>query len=35
VIVRPGRCWLRLGPDSIFAVVVFALGVAGLFVLPH
>ena len=35
VIVRPERCWRRLGPDSIFAVVVFALGVAGLFVLPH
>jgi cation:H+ antiporter len=35
VVGRPYRCIGRLGPDSIFAVVVFALGVAGIFVLPH
>jgi cation:H+ antiporter len=35
VIARPMRCHARLGPDSILAVVVFGLGVAGLFVLPH
>jgi len=35
VISRPERARFRLGPDSILAVVVFALGVAGLFVLPH
>jgi len=34
VIVRPARCWLRLGPDSILALVMYSLGVAGLFVLP-
>jgi len=34
VIGRAERCWARLGPDSILAVVVFALGIAGLFVLP-
>ena len=35
VIARPQRCRARLGPDSILALVVFALGVAGLFALPH
>ena len=35
VIARPLRCRARLGPDSILALVVFALGVAGLFVIPH
>jgi cation:H+ antiporter len=35
VVARPNRCHARLGPDSILALVVFALGVAGLFVLPH
>jgi cation:H+ antiporter len=35
VIARPQRCRARLGPDSILAIVVFALGIAGLFVLPH
>jgi cation:H+ antiporter len=35
IIARPQRCRFRLGPDSILAIVVFALGVAGLFVLPH
>jgi cation:H+ antiporter len=35
VIIRPLRCHARLGPDSILALVVFAVGVAGLFVIPH
>ena len=35
VVARPDRCHARLGPDSILAICVFALGVAGLFVLPH
>jgi cation:H+ antiporter len=30
VIVRPGRRVARLGPDSLLAVVVFGLGIAGL-----
>ncbi len=35
VVIRPLRCRVRLGPDSILAIVVFAVGVAGLFVVPH
>jgi cation:H+ antiporter len=35
VVARPQRCVARLGPDSVLAVVVFALGIAGLVVLPH
>ena len=35
VVARPERCRARLGPDSILALVVFGLGVAGMFVLPH
>jgi cation:H+ antiporter len=35
VIARPQRCRARLGPDSILAVVLFALGIAGLFVVSH
>jgi cation:H+ antiporter len=35
VIMRPMRTRSRLGPDSILALVLFGLGVAGLFVLPH
>ena len=35
VVARPNRCRARLGPDSILACVVFGLGVAGLFVVPH
>src|SRR5579862_9737382 len=31
VIVRPIRCRARLGPDSILALVVFAIGITGLF----
>jgi cation:H+ antiporter len=35
VISRPSRCYARLGPDSLLALVVFGLGIAGLFVVPH
>jgi cation:H+ antiporter len=35
IIARPERCRLRLGPDSLLAIVVFGLGIAGLFVLPN
>jgi cation:H+ antiporter len=35
VVARPERCRARLGPDSVMAVVVFGLGIAGLLVLPH
>jgi hypothetical protein len=35
VIGRPLHCRFRLGPDSILALVVFGLGVAGLFFVPH
>jgi cation:H+ antiporter len=35
LIARPERCRGRLGPDSILALVVFAFGISGLFVLPH
>jgi len=31
VIVRPARARLSLGPDSWLAIIVFALGIAGLF----
>ena len=34
IIGRPNRCRFGLGPDSILAVIVFGLGVAGLFVVP-
>lgn len=34
IVARPNRAHGRLGPDSILALVVFALGIAGLFVLP-
>ena len=35
VIARPQRCRLRLGPDSLLALVLFGLGIAGLFLLPR
>lgn len=35
VIGRPLHCRFRLGPDSLLALVVFGLGIAGLFVVPH
>jgi cation:H+ antiporter len=31
VITRPDRCRARLGPDSLLALAVFAVGIAGLF----
>jgi cation:H+ antiporter len=34
VVGRPFRCVARLGPDSMLAIAVFALGVVGLTVLP-
>jgi cation:H+ antiporter len=34
VVMRPNRCLLRLGIDSILVVIVFALGVIGLTALP-
>jgi len=35
VIMRHETCVLRVGRDSLIAVVVFGLGIAGLFVIPH
>ncbi len=35
VVGRPMHCRFRLGPDSLLALVVFGLGIAGLFVVPH
>jgi cation:H+ antiporter len=35
VVVRPERCWVRLGPDSLLALVLFGVGVAGLVALPR
>jgi cation:H+ antiporter len=34
IVARPDKARARLGPDSILAIVVFGLGIAGLFVLP-
>ena len=34
VVGRPFKCIARLGPDSILAIAVFAVGVVGLTVLP-
>ena len=34
VVVRPRRCLLRLGIDSILVLIVFALGIVGLSALP-
>jgi cation:H+ antiporter len=31
VIIRPTRCRVRLGPDSLLALALFSLGIAGLF----
>ena len=30
IIFRPKRCYLRLGPDSLLVILVFALGIVGL-----
>ena len=35
IIVRPQRCFLRLGPDSLLAIFVFGLGIAGLVTLAY
>jgi cation:H+ antiporter len=35
VIGRPLHTHLNLGPDSLLALAVFGLGIAGLFVIPH
>ena len=35
VIMRHENCLIRLGRDSLIALAVFGLGVAGLFVIPH
>ena len=35
IIVRPQRCFLRLGADSLLAIVVFGLGIAGLVALAY
>jgi cation:H+ antiporter len=35
VISRPMHCRWRLGPDSLLALAVFSLGIAGLFFVPH
>jgi cation:H+ antiporter len=34
VVARPDRTFARLGPDSLLAIVVFGLGIAGLVTLP-
>jgi cation:H+ antiporter len=34
VIGRPYRCLARLGPDSLLALIVFALGITGMLALP-
>ena len=35
VIVRPQRCYVRLGIDSVIVVVAFGLGIAGLIAVSH
>jgi cation:H+ antiporter len=35
MVARPDKCIHRLGPDSVLAIVLFGLGIGGLFVLPH
>jgi cation:H+ antiporter len=35
VVARPQRCRLRMGPDSLLALVLFAVGIAGLVALPR
>ena len=35
VIIRPERCRFRLGPDSLLALVLFGLGIGGLFFVHH
>lgn len=35
VIVRPKRCYVRLGIDSVLVIVLFALGTIGMFPISH
>ena len=35
VVVRPARCYLRLGPDSIGVVLIYGVGILGLTTLAH
>jgi len=35
VIIRPLRCRARLGPDSVLAIIVFAVCTTGIFFIPH
>ncbi len=35
IIFRPKRCYARLGADSIFVIVLFAVGIAGLVTIHH
>ena len=35
VVMRREKCTLRLGHDSLIALVVFGLGIAGIFAIPH
>jgi cation:H+ antiporter len=35
IVGRPHRCLARLGPDSAIAIVLFGIGIAGMFALPH
>ncbi|MFL5920892.1 MAG: hypothetical protein ACJ75Q_14645 [Gaiellaceae bacterium] len=35
LLFRPGRQWLRLGPDSILVVAFYALGIVGLVAVTH
>ncbi len=35
IVFRSRRCFLRLGPDSLFVVDLFALGITGLVTIPH
>jgi cation:H+ antiporter len=35
IVGRPYKTFARLGPDSVLAIVVFGLGVGGMFVVPH
>ena len=34
IIGRPYRCIARLGPDSILALAIFGVGIAGMIALP-
>jgi cation:H+ antiporter len=35
IVGRPYKSFGRLGPDSVLAIILFGLGTAGMFVLPH